>query len=38
MTNLATVLATELPMGITGWAVLLISLLITLVWLAYVYR
>ncbi len=32
------VLETELPMTITGWGLLLISLLITAAWLFYLYR
>lgn len=41
MSNLATVVLeaeTELPMEITGWGVLALSLAITLAWLFYVYR
>lgn len=29
---------TELPMDITGWAVLALSLLVTIGWLVYLYR
>lgn len=34
------VLASEpaLPMGVTGWVVLIVSLSITVAWLAYLYR
>ncbi|AEH37293.1 hypothetical protein [Halopiger xanaduensis] len=40
MNELTYVLAaeTELPMEIVGWGVLIASLLVTIVWLAYVYR
>ena len=41
MTNLSTVVldtGTELPMEIAGWGVLLLSLLIAVLWLVYVYR
>ncbi|WP_306057172.1 hypothetical protein [Natronococcus wangiae] len=36
----AVVLATEtaLPMDIVGWGTLLVSLLVTIAWLAYLYR
>lgn len=29
---------TELPMELIGWSVLVLSLLVTVVWLAYLYR
>ena len=29
---------TALPMGIAGWGTLLVSLLVAIVWLAYLYR
>ena len=32
------VLETELPMGIAGWGTLALALLVTIVWLIYLYR
>ena len=38
MVNLSVVLETALPMDVVGWGVLLVSLLVTILWLVYVYR